>query len=97
MRRTVSSIRQRKKKKTPHFEIFSIFPLLDLIDIKIGGECQTESSFGHRHSIQGKGSIWRRRGGRPAIGIGVEEAKGFIRLALEKAGLPPVKVLLKLL
>jgi len=54
-------------------------------------------SFRHRHSIQGKGSIWRRRGGRPAIGIGVEEAKGFIRLALEKAGLPPVKVMLKLL
>jgi len=29
--------------------------------------------------------------------MGVEEAKGLIRLALEKAGLPPVKVLLKLL
>ncbi|MDI6699604.1 MAG: hypothetical protein QME85_11850, partial [Candidatus Saccharicenans sp.] len=54
-------------------------------------------SFRHRHGIQGKGSIWTRRGGRPAIRIGVEEAKGFIRLALEKAGLPPVKVLLKLL
>jgi len=38
-----------------------------------------------------------QRGGQPAVGIGVEEAKGFIRLALEKAGLPPVKVLLKLL
>jgi len=60
-------------------------------------QCQINFSFGHRHSIQGKGGIWRRRGGRPAIGIGVEEAKGFIRLALEKAGLPPVKVLLKLL
>jgi len=54
-------------------------------------------SFRHRHSIQGKGSIWRQRGGRPAVGIGAEEARGLIRLALEKAGLPPVKVLLKLL
>ena len=52
--------------------------------------------FGHRHSIQGKGSIWTRRADRPAVGVGVEEAKRFIRLALEKAGLCPVKVLLEL-
>ncbi len=58
---------------------------------------QHNFSFRHRHGIQGKGSIWRRRGGKPAVGTGRQEARGLIKLALEKAGLPPVKVLLKLL
>jgi len=30
-------------------------------------------------------------------GVGLEEAGRFIRLVLEKAGLPPLKILLKLL
>ncbi|MGC8747188.1 MAG: hypothetical protein ACP5SQ_11250, partial [Candidatus Saccharicenans sp.] len=42
-------------------------------------------------------SIWRRRGGRPAIGTEPEEVRAFLRLVLEKAGLPPLKILLKLL
>jgi len=54
-------------------------------------------SFRLRHGIQSKGSIWKRRGGSPAIGIDVEQARGFLRLTLEKAGLPPLKILLKLL
>jgi hypothetical protein len=54
-------------------------------------------SFRLRHSIQSKGSIWKWRGGSPALGIGLEEAGRFIRLVLEKAGLPPLNVLLKLL
>jgi len=59
--------------------------------------CQAFFSFRLRHGIQSKGSIWKRRGGSPAIGVGLEEAGRFIRLVLEKAGLPPLKVLLKLL
>jgi len=54
-------------------------------------------SFRLRHGIQSKGSIWKRRGGQPAIGIEVEQARGFLRLALEKAGLPPLNILLKIL
>jgi len=54
-------------------------------------------SFRHRHSIQGKSSIWRQRGDPPAVGKSLEDARGLIKVALEKAGLPPVKVLLKLL
>ena len=54
-------------------------------------------SFRLRPGIQFKGSIWKRRGGSPAVGVGAEEAERFIRLVLEKAGLPPLKILLKLL
>ena len=54
-------------------------------------------SFRLRHGIQFKGSIWKRRGGQPAIGIEVEQARGLLRLALEKAGLTPLNILLKLL
>jgi len=49
------------------------------------------------HGIKSKGSIWKRRGGQPAIGIDVEQARGFLGLALEKARLPPLNILLKLL
>ncbi|MDI6697501.1 MAG: hypothetical protein QME85_01015 [Candidatus Saccharicenans sp.] len=59
--------------------------------------CQAMISFRHRHGIQGKGSIRERRSGEPAVGKDLEEARGLIKLALEKAGLPPLKVLLKLL
>jgi len=58
---------------------------------------QTFYSFRLGHGIQTKGSIWKRRGGQPAIGIKVDQAKGFLRLALEKAGLPPLNILLKFL
>ena len=54
-------------------------------------------SFRLRHGIQGKGSIWERRSGEPAIGKEIEEARGLIKIALAKAGFPPVKLLLKLL
>jgi hypothetical protein len=54
-------------------------------------------SFRLRHGIQAKGNIWEQRGGSPAVGAGAEEAERFIRLVLEKAGLPPLKILLKLL
>jgi len=60
--------------------------------------CGTEeNSFRLRHGIHSKGSIWKRRGGNPAFGIRLEEAGIFIRLVLEKAGLPPLNILLKIL
>jgi len=61
------------------------------------GRCQIFSFFRLVHSIQGKGSIWKRRGGSPALGTKPEEARAFLKLVLEKAGLPPLKILLKLL
>jgi hypothetical protein len=38
---------------------------------------QTKISFRLGHGIQSKGSIWKRRGGQPAIGIKVLKASAF--------------------
>jgi len=45
---------------------------------------QVKNFFGLAHGIQSKGSIWKRREGQPAIGIEVEQARGFLRLVFEK-------------
>ncbi|MDI6848587.1 MAG: hypothetical protein QME69_02205 [Candidatus Saccharicenans sp.] len=74
----------------------SILPVCTIL-INFARKSQQDLSFRHRHGIQGKGSIRERRSGEPAVGKDLEEARGLIKMALEKAGLPPVKVLLKLL
>ncbi len=66
----------------------------------MSGLSQVFFSIGLIHSIQGgwrSREVWSRRAGQPAVGTSAEEAGRFIRLVLEKAGLPPLKVLLKLL
>ena len=81
----------------PSLPTASFFLPFLLVFIKQRVICQAINSFRLRHGIQSKGSIWKRRGGSPAIGAEAEEAARFIRLVLEKAGLPPLKILVKLL